>query len=230
MEQKEFATKDVFDELVKMDTEFYTAKDYKLSKNSFELSDSTMVGASSIMGPVFITIANKINYSGALFAELPKGTHLTAVKDVTGKVWGSISKPNNQIAGLAQFSSASPKGADIASAIFTLLAFVTGQYYMNENLKSLNKVNGTIHNLEGHIEAEKYSELCQENETLNNIISDYQYILDNEDRINVNRILVAQIIRDTDRNAKYYTAQLTDNKNRFKIAAGELTVGEKSRL
>ena len=227
MEKNGFETKDIFDQLVKMDAEFYTAKDYRLSKNSFELSDSNLVGASSIMAPVFLTIANKIGYSGALFAELPKGTHLTAVKDAAGKVWGSISKENNQIAGLAQFSSASPKGADIASAIFTVLAFVTGQYYMNENLKSLNKVNGTIHNLEGHIEAEKYSELCQENETLNNMISDYQYILANEDRLNASRILVTQIIRDTDKNAKYYTAQLTDSRNRFKVAADELTVGEK---
>ena len=227
MEQNDLIIKDVFDELVKMDTKFYTAKDYKLSKKAFELDDSTLAGASSIMAPMFFTIANKIAYSGALFAELPEGTHLTAVKDAAGKVWGSISKENNQIAGLAKFSAAAPKGADIASAIFTVLAFVTGQYYMNENLKTVNKINGSIHNLEGHIEAEKYSELCQENETLNNIISDYQYILANEDRLNASRILVTQILKDTDKNAKYYMAQLTDNKNRFKTATGEITIGEK---
>ena len=227
MEQNDLIIKDIFDELVKMDTEFYKAKDYKLSKNAFELNDATMAGASTIMSPLFHSVANKIAYNGALFAELPEGMHLTAVKDSLGKVWGSISRENNQIAGLAKLSTAAPKGADIASAIFTILAFVTGQYYMNENLKSLNKINGSLHNLEGHIESEKYSELCQENETLNTIISDYQFILSNEDRLSTSRMFVSQLINDTDRNAKYYTTQLTDNKNRFKTAIAELTIGEK---
>ena len=70
MEQNDLIIKDIFDELVKMDTEFYKAKDYKLSKNAFELNDATMAGASTIMSPLFHSVANKIAYNGALFAEL----------------------------------------------------------------------------------------------------------------------------------------------------------------
>ena len=75
-------------------------------------------------------IATKIGYRGALIAEVPEGMHFA--KDAAGKILGTLlSDETNQVAAQARFDIMKPRGADIISAVFSVMSIVVGQYYMH---------------------------------------------------------------------------------------------------
>ena len=206
--------REAFEDLSRIGARFYKADKYELSDKALKIDDKSIASASQFFTMV-PWIANKTGYSGALIAELPDGTHLA--KDSLGKLLGSaLSNDTNQLVGQARFSLAQPKGADIVSAVFAVMSFVTGQYYMHVNSLDMGQVNGVLKNLEGHIEAEKYSELCQENETLRNIAEDYRFIVLDEDRMKNSRLIVEDIVNKTSRNNEYYKRQIQNCAERLK--------------
>ena len=209
--------REMFEDLSRMGANFYKADDYKLSDKALKIDEETIASSSSLFTMV-PWLATRLSYNGALIAELPEGTHLA--KDAAGKMLGSaLSNESNKLVGQARFSMIQPKGADFVAIAFAVMSFVTGQYYMHMNSMDMGQVNGVLKNLEGHIEAEKYSELCQENETLRNIAEDYRFIVLDEDRMKNSRLIVEDIINKTSKNNEYYKRQIENYAERFK--AGE---------
>lgn len=208
--------KEMYDDLSRMGAQFYKADKYKLSDKALKIDDETIAASTSVFSLV-PWIATRIGYNGALVAELPEGAHLA--KDAAGKLLGSaLSNESNKLVGQARFSMLQPKGADIISLVFAVMSFVTGQYYMHVNSMDMGQVNGVLKNIEGHIEAEKYSELCQENETLINIAEDYKFIVLNEDRMKNSRLIVEDIVNKTSKNNEYYKKQIEILADRFKVS------------
>lgn len=208
--------RDMFENLSRMGANFYKAEDYKLSDKALKIDDETIASSSSLFTMV-PWLATRLSYNGALIAELPEGTHLAT--DAAGKMLGTaLSNESNKLVGQARFSMIQPKGADIVSLAFAVMSFVTGQYYMHMNSMDMGQVNGILKNLEGHIEAEKYSELCQENETLRNIAEDYKFIVLDEDRMKNSRLIVEDIVNNTSKNNEYYKRQIEGYAERFKAS------------
>lgn len=219
--------RETFEELSRIGTNFYKAEDYELSDKALKIDDDTIASSSSIFSTV-PWIATKLGYSGALIAEYPDGTHLAT--DAAGKMLGTaLSDETNQLVAQARFSSMQPKGADIISMVFAVMSFVTGQYYMHINSIDMGQANGVLKNLEGHIEAEKYSELCQENETLKNIAEDYKFIVRDEDRMKNSRLIVEDIVNKTSKNNEYYKRQIESFTERFKDA-GKKDINTQEKL
>lgn len=208
--------RDLFEDLSRMGASFYKAENYKLSDKALKIDDETIASSSSVFSMV-PWLATRLGYNGALIAELPEGTHLA--KDAAGKLLGTaLSNESNKLVGQARFSMIQPKGADFVSIAFAVMSFVTGQYYMHVNSMDMGQANGLLRNLEGHIEAEKYSELCQENETLRNIAEDYRFIALDEDRMKNSRLIVEDIVNKTSKNNEYYKRQIESYSTRFKAS------------
>lgn len=173
-----------FNEILKVlkaaDTVFKDFNKTGKSLNKAIKLDKAVVGASSFFTAIPF-IAEKIGYRNAMVAHIKAGTHL-AQKD--GMFLGTqLSNVKNSLAGQARFSMASPKGADIISIVFTALAFITGQYYMNELDKDYGKTNGRLTSIINTLEADKDAELQSGFIYLQDTMNSFSYIMLDERRI-----------------------------------------------
>lgn len=217
--------KSAFEDLSRMGAQFYKADPYNLSDKAVKL-DETALSSSSLFSAI-PWLAERVAYNGAWAVEIPVGSELAPSRIAPGKMSSQAFK-DGDLVGNAILSEMHPKGADIAAIVFMVMSYVTGQYYMHESVVNMGQVNGVLHNLEGHIEAEKYSELCQENETLVHIAEDYKFIAQDEARMNNSRLIVEDIFNKTSKNNEYYKKLLENYSDRFKVGGkNELGVQEK---
>ena len=174
-------------------------KDINKAAKSLEKAvklDKTLLGSSSFFTAIPF-IAEKLGYKGAMIAHIKAGTHL-AKKD--GMFLGTqLSDLTNSLDGQARFSMASPKGADIISIVFTALAFITGQYYMNELDKDYGKTNGKLTTIINNLEADKDAELRSGFTYLQETMDSYSYIMFDDRRVQATINQLNSMLLSTDK-------------------------------